>query len=142
MDKRLVANPRLPSTDDGVVSCMNSHRVDRHVSLCLGVETDHHRKLSQTHVKIPLSDMDIFWKKLNTANPTLLEEKEIDVIGKMGLVTEEINSKPPEIKKSLIKKVLAHVFPNKSDKKCAFSSKRYTWSSNFKGTETKRARRC
>ncbi|KAL8200386.1 hypothetical protein R6Q57_011725 [Mikania cordata] len=35
----------------------------------------------------------------------------------MGLVTEEINSKPPEIKKSLIKKVLAQVFTNKSDKK-------------------------
>ncbi|KAL8246513.1 hypothetical protein R6Q59_007729 [Mikania micrantha] len=52
------------------------------------------------------------------ANPTLLEEEEeINVIGQMGLVTEEINSKPPEIKKSLIKKVLAQVFPNKSDKK-------------------------
>ncbi|KAD4889207.1 hypothetical protein E3N88_21280 [Mikania micrantha] len=35
----------------------------------------------------------------------------------MGLVTEERNSKPPEIKKSIIKKVLSHVFPNKSDKK-------------------------
>ncbi|KAL8223679.1 hypothetical protein R6Q57_019154 [Mikania cordata] len=35
----------------------------------------------------------------------------------MGLVTEEINFKPPEIKKSLIKKVLTQVFPNKSDKK-------------------------
>ncbi|KAD5960204.1 hypothetical protein E3N88_11676 [Mikania micrantha] len=69
--------------------------------------------------KIPLSDIDIFWTKLNAANSTLLEEEEeeIDVIGQMGLVTEEINSKPPEIKKSLIKKVLAQVFPNKSDKK-------------------------
>ncbi|KAC9819663.1 hypothetical protein E3N88_45211 [Mikania micrantha] len=69
------------------------------------------------HKKIPLSDIDIFWTKLNAANPTLLEEEEIDVIGQMCLVTEEINSKPIEIKKSLIKKVLAQVFPNKSDKK-------------------------
>ncbi|KAL8214803.1 hypothetical protein R6Q57_004252 [Mikania cordata] len=70
--------------------------------------------------KISLSDIDIFWTKLNTANPTLLEEEEeeIDVIKQMSLVTEEINSKPYEIKKkSLIKKVLAQVFPNKSDKK-------------------------
>ncbi|KAL8224123.1 hypothetical protein R6Q57_019598 [Mikania cordata] len=43
------------------------------------------------------------------ANPTLLEAEEIDVIGQMGLVTEEINSKPPEVKKSLIKKVLAQL---------------------------------
>ncbi|KAD2805696.1 hypothetical protein E3N88_39073 [Mikania micrantha] len=57
-----------------------------------------------SYKKIPLSDIDIFWTKLNTANPTLLEEEEIDVIGKMCLVTEEINSKSPEIKKSLIKK--------------------------------------
>ncbi|KAL8262507.1 hypothetical protein R6Q59_023856 [Mikania micrantha] len=77
-------------------------------------------KYYNTDKKIPLSDIDIFWTKLNTANPTLLEEEEeeeIDVIGQIGLVTKEINSKLSKIKKSLIKKVLAQVFPNKSDKK-------------------------
>ncbi|KAD3336425.1 hypothetical protein E3N88_31944 [Mikania micrantha] len=77
-------------------------------------------KYYNTDKKILLSDIDIFWTKLNAANPTLLEkEEEIDVIGQMGLVTEEINSKPPEIKKNLIKKVLAQVFPNKCDKKAS-----------------------
>ncbi|KAD3640535.1 hypothetical protein E3N88_29758 [Mikania micrantha] len=77
----------------------------------------HISKYLNTDTKIPLSEIDIFWTKLNTTNPTLLEEEEIDVIGQMDLVTEEINSKPPEIKKSLIKKGLSQVFSNKSNKK-------------------------
>ncbi|KAL8248817.1 hypothetical protein R6Q59_005685 [Mikania micrantha] len=52
--------------------------------------------------EIPLSDIDIFWTKLNASNPTLLEEEEeeIDVIGQMSLV-----------------------FPNKSDKKAPLVQK-------------------
>ncbi|KAL8260260.1 hypothetical protein R6Q59_028213 [Mikania micrantha] len=63
--------------------------------------------LLQEDMKIPLSKIDMFWTKLNTTNPTVLEEEEIDVIEHMSLVTEEINSKPPKIKKSQIKKVLS-----------------------------------
>ncbi|KAL8251607.1 hypothetical protein R6Q59_035300 [Mikania micrantha] len=71
----------------------------------------HISKYLNTETKIPLFEIDIFWTKLKTTNPTLLEEEEeeeIDVIEQMGLVIEEINSKPPEIKRSLIKKVLSH----------------------------------
>ncbi|KAD2393398.1 hypothetical protein E3N88_40375 [Mikania micrantha] len=75
----------------------------------------HISKYLNTDTKIPLSEIGIFWKKLNTTNPTLLEE-EIDVIGQMGLVTEEINSKPPEIKKSLIKKVLSQEMASQNKK--------------------------
>ncbi|KAL8265550.1 hypothetical protein R6Q59_023680, partial [Mikania micrantha] len=50
---------------------------------------------------IPLSDIDIFWTKLDTKYPTLLEDEEIDVAAQMGLVTQEINSKPESVKKSL-----------------------------------------
>ncbi|KAL8230567.1 hypothetical protein R6Q57_000345 [Mikania cordata] len=53
---------------------------------------------------IPLSDIDIFWTKLDTRYPTLLEDEEIDIAGQMGLVTQEINSKPESVKKSLVKK--------------------------------------
>ncbi|KAD4584300.1 hypothetical protein E3N88_21901 [Mikania micrantha] len=35
----------------------------------------------------------------------------------MGLVTQEINSKPESVKKSLVKKILSQVFPFKSEKK-------------------------
>ena len=70
-----------------------------------------------TDTIIPLSDIDIFWTKLDTKYPTLLEDEEIDVAGQMGLVTQEINSKPESVKKSLVKKILSQVFPFKSEKK-------------------------
>ncbi|KAL8223888.1 hypothetical protein R6Q57_019363 [Mikania cordata] len=66
---------------------------------------------------IPLSDIDIFWTKLDTRYPTLLEDEEIDIAGQMGLVTQEINSKPESVKKSLVKKIFSQVFPFKSEKK-------------------------
>ena len=69
-----------------------------------------------TGLKIPLYAVDVFWRKLDF-KPESVEPQEIDIDKEIEQVKQHIVSQPPAVKKSMLSKIKAVIYPQKSEKK-------------------------
>lgn len=76
-----------------------------------------------TDRKVPLRAVDIFWRKLDFLESTNDEEEPLDLQQNLVQVFQEIKKKPTVVQKSLLSKIVAVVFPVKTDKKAPIVQK-------------------
>ncbi|KAJ0940348.1 hypothetical protein HanRHA438_Chr02g0082331 [Helianthus annuus] len=73
-------------------------------------------RLQNTDCVIQLEDIDIFWRKLDL-NASNIDEEDVDVDKQLEYVKQKLSTQPPQVRKSVLSKIMAVVYPYMSDKK-------------------------
>ncbi|XP_022019017.2 uncharacterized protein LOC110919048 [Helianthus annuus] len=73
-------------------------------------------RLQNTDCIIQLEDIDIFCRKLDL-NASNINEEDVDVDKQLEYVKQKLSTQPPQVRKSVLSKIIAVVNPYMSDKK-------------------------